>query len=173
MGTTQKDFLREFAEVFQQKAPDVEWTGGQVRTNTARFLTHEAGRRSNSHKKAERFELGDLTAHYKGHKIIVEFESGGISISNLLKYWPYLRGELSQKPESSIVICHFSNWWSYGTYRDLWQWTLDQMQQDARCLQRIFGQQFDHSGKDNSLRSDSITQAVNWVFNHLLTSQQV
>ena len=163
MGETQKTFLSEFADAFRRKAPDASWRGGQAKANTASLLTHQAGRRGGLYNNAERFELGDLTATLNGHKIIVEFESKQVPISNLLKYWPYLRGELSSKPSLPVIFCHFSDWWSYGIYRDLWQWTLDQMQQDAKCLQRISGRQFDHGGNDLSLRSRAIDLAIDWV----------
>ncbi|KAB7619489.1 hypothetical protein [Alkalilimnicola sp. S0819] len=163
MGATQAAFLREFADVFRSEAPDVSWTGGQGKHNTASLLTHQAGRRGGAYNKAERFELGDLTAAFNDHKIIIEFESKQVAIANLLKYWPYLRGELSSKPELPVLICHFSDWWSYGVYRDLWQWTLSQMQSDPKCLQHIVGCQFDHGGSNVSLRHSAIEQAVEWL----------
>jgi hypothetical protein len=167
MGKVQEKFLDEFAKVFCKKAPNVAWNGGQIKNNMARFSKYLAERRENTHEKSERFELGDLTTDFKGHKIVIEFDSSGVAISNLLKYWPYLRGELSVEPKLPIVICHFSNWSSYGAYRDLWQWTLHQIQQDAQCRHQISGRLFDHWGNDHLLRSHSIAQAVGWVLDQL------
>ncbi len=164
MGAIQSTFLLEFGEAFCRSfGEECAWTGGQVITNTASLLTHQAGRRGGHYNKAERFELGDLTAVFRGHKIIIEFESKQVPISNLLKYWPYLRGELSTKPHMPVLLCHFSNWWSYGIYRDLWQWTIGEMQQDAKCLYPIDGCQFDHGGSNDMLRKQSITDAISWV----------
>ena len=96
MGVTQTIFLLEFRDAFYKLFGDgTAWAGGQAKSNTGSLLTHQAGRRSGKYNKAERFELGDLTTVFHGRKIIIEFESKQVSISNLLKYWPYLRGELS------------------------------------------------------------------------------
>ena len=51
----------------------------------------------------------------------------------------------------------------YGIYRDLWEWTLDQMRNDPKCLQKILGFQFDHGGSDLVRRRKSIDNAVDWV----------
>ncbi|GAB2500087.1 hypothetical protein GCM10027084_12190 [Pseudoxanthomonas sangjuensis] len=170
MGATQTAFLLEFTEAFLKKAPNASWAGGQARANTASLLTHQAGRRGGLYNKAERFELGDLTTTFNGHKIVIEFESKQVPISNLLKYWPYLRGELSSKPDCPVIICHFSDWWSYGIYRDLWQWTLDQMQQDPKCLQSVSGCQFDHGGHDLSIRDSSINQSIEWILSRVASA---
>lgn len=164
MGTTQTTFLLEFGNAFRRSFQDeVAWTGGQATANTASLLTNQSGRRGGKYNKAERFELGDLTAVVRGCKVVIEFESKQVPISNLLKYWPYLRGELSTKPESPVIICHFSDWWSYGIYRDLWQWTLCQMQGDKQCLHSVDGRQFDHGGSNDELREKSINEALVWL----------
>jgi len=93
----------------------------------------------------------------------VEFENKELPLSNLLKYWPYLRGELSAKPTQPLLICHFSDWWSYATRRDLWEWTLSRMQADGERLVAVAGKQFDHGGANRSLRDQSITSAVEWI----------
>ena len=171
MGTTQTTFLLEFRDAFCKGFGDeVTWAGGQAKTNTASLLTHSAGRRGGNYNKAERFELGDLTTVVRGYKIIIEFESKQVPISNLLKYWPYLRGELSTKPHMPLLLCHFSDWWSYGIYRDMWQWTLSQMQQDVKCLYPIAGCQFDHGGIDDMLRTQSIIDATRWLRTRLESS---
>ncbi|NYT72224.1 hypothetical protein HZU72_07255 [Halomonas sp. QX-2] len=165
MGQTQTTFLTEFLANFDADLlVRPSWTGGgQGKSNTARLETHSAGRRGNIYHSSERFELGDLTANIKGHKVVIEFESKQIPIQNLLKYWPYLRGELSTKPTAPVIICHFSDWWSYGINRDLWEWTLSQMQQDRTCIVPIQGKQFDHGGSNTQVRQQSIRQAAQWV----------
>jgi hypothetical protein len=89
MGAIQTRFLLEFRDAFRRSfADEVTWTGGQAMTNTAGLMAHQSGRRGGKHNKAERFELGDLTAVVRGRKVVVEVESKQVSISNLLKYWP-------------------------------------------------------------------------------------
>jgi hypothetical protein len=95
--------------------------------------------------------------------VIIEFESRELPLSNILKYWPYLRGELSAKPMQPILVCHFSDWWSYATRRDLWEWTLSRMQADQGRLVEIEGKQFDHGGSDHLLRASSIYSAIEWI----------
>src|SRR3989442_6092194 len=164
MGDRQSAFLLDFAVAFHRHfGTDFSWNGGQAFDNTAGLLTHKAGRRAVGVRKAERFELGDLTTVFRGHKIIVEFESKQVPISNLLKYWPYLRGELSTKPSNPVLLCHFSDWWSYAVNRDLWEWTISRMQADSGCLVGVTGCQFDHGGKDLSLRCSSIEAALLWL----------
>lgn len=164
MGTKQTDFLVEFKGAFAAHfGESVTWSGGQAHENTASLRTHTSGRRSVGVQRAERFELGDITSRFRGWKLIVEFESGALPLSNLLKYWPYLRGELSTVPECPVLICHFSDWWSYATRRDLWEWTLGRMQADRERLFDIQGQQFDHGGEDRALRIRSIQAAVQWI----------
>ena len=164
MGQTQTAFLVEFSAHFDADlSVPPRWFGGQGKSNTARLETHRAGRRGNIYNSSERFELGDLTANINGHKVVIEFESKQIPIQNLLKYWSYLRGELSTKPDSPVIICHFSDWWSYGINRDLWEWTLSQIQRDHTCIVPIQGKQFDHGGSDIQARQHSIREAVQWV----------
>ena len=164
MGVTQNNFLLEFGDAFRKAfGAGTTWAGGQAKANTGSLLTHQAGRRGGKYNEAERFELGDLTTVLHGRKIIIEFESKQVPISNLLKYWPYLRGDLSTKPHMPVLVCHFSDWWSYGIYRDLWQWTLQRIQEDTACLYPIVGCQFDHGGNDDGLRKQSITEALHWL----------
>ncbi|HEY0917367.1 MAG TPA: hypothetical protein VGE22_20975 [Solimonas sp.] len=107
--------------------------------------------------------MGDLTTSYCGWKIIVEFESKELPLSNLLKYWPYLRGELNASPKEPLLLCHFSDWWSYATRRDLWEWTLSRISADQDRLVPIAGRQFDHGGSDLGRREKSIFEAMEWI----------
>lgn len=164
MGITQNTFLREFEDEFHKHfGLETKWSGGQSSKNTAALTTHIAGRRAVGIRKTECFELGDLTTTFRKWKIIIEFESKQISISNILKYWPYLRGDLSSTTEYPILLCHFSDWWSYASYRDLWEWTLSQMQVDPERKNDIFGHQFDHGGYSQVQRANSIQAAILWI----------
>ncbi len=164
MGSTQTSFVTEFASAFQRRTGiDVVWAGGQATTNTAALPFNEALRRPGPAKKAERFELGDIAASVGRYRVIVEFEWAQVPLSNLLKYWPYVRGELAIRPSSPIVICHFSDWWSYATRRDLWEWTLARMKADTDKLVEIEGRQFDHWGADQQRRSQSMEAAIDWI----------
>lgn len=164
MGTTQSSFITEFKLAFNRHfGPDILWVGGQSAKNCAAFLSPFPCRRAVGTQITERFELGDISTTYSGWKIIVEFENKQIPLSNILKYWPYMRGELSAQPEKPILLCHFSDWWSYATRRDLWEWTLSRMRVDPDRLVDIEGRQFDHGGTDGLLRASSILSAVAWI----------
>lgn len=164
MGSTQSSFLAEFKKSFNERlGQDIQWSGGQAAENCAAFASPYPCRREMDAVATERFELGDATALYRGWKIIIEFESKQLPLSNLLKYWPYLRGELNARPAQPVLICHFSDWWSYATRRDLWEWTLSRMQEDTNRLVAIKGQQFDHGGADQLLRASSISSAISWI----------
>ncbi|MDV6343215.1 hypothetical protein R2Q26_01375 [Nitrosomonas sp. Is37] len=120
-------------------------------------------RRPGIAKAGERFELGDLSAQVGNWRVVVEFETGAIPLSNLLKYWPYIRGELSTKPTQPLLICHFSDWWSYATRRDLWEWTLSRMKADTEKIIQVEGRQFDHWASDAARRDASLNEAIDWI----------
>ncbi|MEO7963599.1 MAG: hypothetical protein ABIT38_06775 [Gemmatimonadaceae bacterium] len=164
MGLTQWNFLAEFQQAFSSPAPlELHWSGGQSAANCAAFASPYPCRRAGGSKSTETFELGDATTSYFGWKIIIEFENKELPLSNILKFWPYLRGELTTRPTQPILLCHFSDWWSYATRRDLWEWTLSRMLADQDKLVDIVGKQFDHGGPDSSLRASSITRALDWI----------
>ncbi len=75
--------------------------------NTAALPFNEALRRAGPIKKGERFELGDIAANIGMYRVVIEFELAEVPLTNLLKYWPYVRGELATRPSSPMVICHF------------------------------------------------------------------
>ncbi|MCL2790654.1 MAG: hypothetical protein FWD79_08420 [Desulfobulbus sp.] len=160
----QSSFLAEFKQAFNKEVGQkVHWFGGQVAENCAAFVSPYPCRRAVGVRTTERFELGDASVSYLGWKVIIEFDSKGLSPSNILKYWPYLRGELNIKPAQPIIFCHFSDWCSWATSRDLWEWTLSRMQADQELRVEIKGKQFDHGGSDQSLRASSISSAIKWI----------
>lgn len=164
MGLPQSSFLAEFKKAFnEQFGKEIHWSGGQATEHCAAFSSPYPCRRAVGTKATERFELGDATTLYRGWKVIIEFECKELPLSNLLKYWPYLRGELNAKPTQPLLVCHFSDWWSYATRRDLWEWTLSRMQSDQERLVEIQGKQFDHGGLDQSIRASSISSALQWI----------
>lgn len=145
MGKRQTSFLTKFQDAFRTRTAVVPvWSGGQVVSNTAALPIRDALRRSGPAKRAERFELGDIVAEIGRWRVVVEFESAEVPLSNLLKYWPYIRGELGTRPSHPLLICHFSDWWSYATRRDLWEWTLSRMKEDPQKVIDVQGRQFDH-----------------------------
>lgn len=169
MGLTQSKFLADFKQAFNTYVgQDIQWSGGQIAKNCAAFVSPYSCRRAVGTRTTERFELGDTTTSYFGWKIIIEFESKELPLSNILKYWPYLRGELNTKPTEPIIICHFSDWWSYATRRDLWEWTLSRMQADEERLVEIEGKQFDHGGTNQNLCFLSINSSIEWIDSILL-----
>lgn len=164
MAKPQDDFLAEWKAAFHHTAGEVlSWNSGQGAANTAALPGVRELRRGQQLRPGEAFELGDLRGTYRGCTIIVEYDSGQPALSNLLKYWPWARGELSKKPGAPIALIHFTDWWSYGSYRDLWQWTLTAMQNDPRLIIPVEGRQFDHGGKDQRPRAESIRSSVEWV----------
>lgn len=170
MAGKQSLFLQQFKNAYEERFGRLSlWTGGQASANTANLVSHVAGRRPIGPRATERFELGDLATKLGDYKIVIEFEDGALPLSNLLKYWPYIRGELSLKPDGPIILCHFSDWWSYATRRDLWEWTLSRMQADPERRVEIHGCQFDHWGRDVSWGGDiskrvkSIAGALEWI----------
>jgi hypothetical protein len=158
MGQSQRSFLAKFKDEFCSRvSSDVTWSGGQVSKNTASLRPNPALRRGGQVRHGEAFELGDLRCDYAGHTVIVEYDSGSVSVPNLLKYWLYVRGDLKKKPTLPIVLCHFSNWGSYGSYRDLWQWTLERIKEDPLIESEFMARQFDHG------QGDAIGDALKWI----------
>lgn len=164
MGKPQNEFLNVFIEAFTERiSGPISWVRGQNTGNRAQLLPITALRRGGMLRSAEQFELGDLRTNVYGWTIVVEYETGPVSLSNLLKYWPYVKGDLSVKPTLPIMFCHFSDWSSYGSYRDLWHWTMLKMQADIERVVDIRGRQFDHGANDLPLRNNQMQEALAWI----------
>lgn len=164
MGEAQSDFLSLFKNAFASRfGNSVHWTGGQIAGNVAQLPGIAELRRGGVIHRMEQFEIGDLRGDFNGLTLVIEYEQKQLSLSNLVKYWPYVRGELNVKPEYPIVLCHFSNWWSYGTYRDLWNWVMLRMETDTERIVDIHGHQFDHGGPDVSLCESGVCAALDWI----------
>ena len=171
MGHLQSGFIAEFKKSFAARF-DIEplWGGGQTLDNCARLRERPSLRRNGIYKKSERFELGDLIATINGHKLIVEYDGSGVALHNLVKFWPYINNQMDQEPECPIIMCHFSDWGSYGAYRDLWAWMNDKMQQYPKS-QMFKAQQFDHGKHDDTIRNKSIKDALDWLSEELKLPQ--
>jgi hypothetical protein len=165
MTKLQQPFLDTFRERFSNRfGIDSKWQGGQNHENVARFIEPIANlRHGGLPKPGEAFELGDLNTTINGRLLIVEFDSAGVAIQNLVKFWPYLRGYLNRSTQNPIVLCHFSNWGSWGSYRDLWEWMLKEIQHDLNCAYPLSARQFDHGGINTVLRDQSIAQSLEWL----------
>ena len=160
----QDDFLRAFRDAFAHEFRyDPEWVSGQTVGNKGLLLGDLSLRRNGVIRRNEGLELGDLRANLGGKTLIIEFDSGGASAMNLIKFWPYLRGEMDVQPISSVTLCYFSDWYSYGSYRDMWKYLLHRMQDDPKLLVEFIAKQFD-SNRDNSTgRIAEISRALVWI----------
>jgi hypothetical protein len=164
MGLKQTEFLRLFQHEWSNYIKySVNWTGGQIANNCAGFIPDPSVRRGGNSRHREQFELGDIRCDLLDHSIIVEFESDYMATHNILKYWPYLRGELSLIPEHPIALCHFSSWRSYASYRDLWQWLIARIKDDPNRRVEFVAHQFDHHDSDVADCLASIREALDWI----------
>ncbi len=164
MGTVQGAFVTEFREALVRRfGAHIQCGGGQGKANCGQLPPNPELRRLGRSRANETFELGDLRADLAGQTVIMEFESEWVAVHNLVKYWPFVRGELNTKPILPITLCHFSSWSSYGSYRDLWKWIEARMANDPLLVMGFRGRQFDHGGEDQQLRANSIAQAMSWL----------
>jgi hypothetical protein len=121
-------------------------------------------RRNGQVKSSEKIELGDLrTSAFRGMDIIVEYESGCASPYNILKHWPYLRGELDVKPNRPTLLCYFCDWWSYGAKRDGCNWLIGMVENDLLCGVKV--RMFDHGLRtgDPTRCDAAIVAALSWI----------
>lgn len=164
MGMPQQEFLARLrAALTAGFSAASDWSGGQIASNCASLAPVTSLRRNGPIRSGERFELGDLRCRIGSVDVVVEYESEGVALHNLLKYWPYLRGEMSSRPSSPILLCHFSNWSSYGSYRDLWEWTAARMTADPALLVKFAARQFDHWGAELDESEASMAGCVEWL----------
>ncbi len=163
MPSHQNIFLAKFKSAFVVRFGDEHiWQGGQRTGNYASLQKIPALRRNGKCRSDERFELGDLRLDFNSKTIIVEYESWGVSTHNLLKYWPYIIGDLDMQPCFPVILCHFSNWGSWASYRDTWVWLSKRMENDPARKVDFVGRQFDHGPE--LLDSDiAIQNALDWI----------
>lgn len=122
-------------------------------------------RRDGKIKPKEEFEFGDIRANIRNRTLIVEYDGDGVPLSNLMKFWPYATNELDTSkldipPTPYLIICHFTDWKSWGAYRDLWYWLMDRM--EILTKRRIVGRQFD-IGEDDKRSENEIKRALKWI----------
>lgn len=164
MGKPQTEFVVAFKEAFTSRFDNTPiWLSGQTTGNIAQLPGKEALRRGGMLKQGECFELGDLRANFDSWTLLVEYDHANISMINLVKYWPYVRGELHVRPSLPLILCNFSNWWSYGSHRDLWDWLMAKMHDDHGNIVKVVGRQFDHGGTNMSMRARGIQDALDWI----------
>lgn len=80
-------------------------------------------------KVMQRFQYGDLRYQSERTRVVVEVESGG-GLTNLVKYWPMLGAELSDK---RFVLAHLfmvSSEADYIAHRRLWHYVVERMRRD-------------------------------------------
>lgn len=80
-------------------------------------------------KVMQRFQFGDLRYETGRTRVILEAESGG-GLTNLVKYWPMLGAELTDK---RFVLAHLfmvSSESDYIAHRKLWDYVVDRMRRD-------------------------------------------
>jgi hypothetical protein len=80
-------------------------------------------------KVMQRFQFGDLRYEAEHARVIVEVESRG-GLTNLVKYWPMLGEELSDK---RFVLAHLfmvSSEFDCIAHRKLWEYAVERMQHD-------------------------------------------
>jgi len=76
------------------------------------------------------FQFGDLRYELPDRTVVIEIESAG-GVTNLVKYWPYLR----EKPGKFFILLHVFHIQSSGDYmahRKLWDFTVDRMREDLK-----------------------------------------
>jgi hypothetical protein len=163
VGKPQSNFLVVFKAAFRASIGEAVWIEGQGLHNKIILPFVALLRRGGVQKPGEWFEFGDIRTDFANRLVIIEHESDAIAVHNLVKYWPFIRGEMSIKPSLSVVLCHFSNWGSYGTHRDLWHWTAGRMSCDTDRLVDFSGEQFDHGGQDAEERQRGIASCIDWL----------
>jgi len=164
MGKKQAPFLMGFKEAFEGRfGGGQHWDGGQGKENRGQLKPNPQLRRNGEVRQDEYFELGDLRVNHGRYMVIVEFDSECLDMHNLVKYWPFICSELTLKPTLPIALCHFSDWYSFGSYRDLWNWLEDRMEKDPKHRVNFYGRQFDHGGGDQQKRDKSIQEAISWL----------
>ena len=163
MGEKQTQFVARARTALKSRFPNaVDWAGGQGTANTVALQRRASLRRLGPSRPGERFERADVRCNVGNSTIVVEYDSGGIATHNLVKYWAYLRGEMSSSPSSAIILCLFWSWVTYGSYRDLWDWVANHMM-DPTLKVRFAARQFDHWDADIVKGDQSIAECLDWV----------
>lgn len=80
-------------------------------------------------KVIQQFQFGDLRYQNDAVRVIIEVESGG-GLTNLVKYWPMLGAEQSDR---RFVLAHLFRVTSesdYIAHRRLWEYLIERMRRD-------------------------------------------
>ena len=77
----------------------------------------------------QRFQFGDLRYEIGTTRLVVEVESGG-GLTNLVKYWPMLGRELSDRRFVLTHVFKVGSKSDYIAHRRLWDYVLERMRSD-------------------------------------------
>jgi len=169
MAGPQATFLQAFCEAFDKAFGPAEWETSRQRT-VGEFCArcrNKKYRRSSMLRANEAFELGDLRARWRDSVVVVEYDREGVDTHNLVKYWPYLRGDLAVVPPTRLLLCYFSDWRSWGSSRDLWAWVYQRIRDDSACKGRLMAEHFDHGKDSEEMRTTGIGEALGFLRGHL------
>jgi hypothetical protein len=163
MGKPQDEFCHAFEDAFTARFGDALWIRGQFGGNMIALPGAPHLRRGGLIKQSEKIELGDRRLTFRSVDIMVEYESGAASPYNIMKHWPYLRGDLNVRPARPTLLCCFCDWWSYGAIRDVSQWVMTMMENDITC--RVKVRMFDHARRSGiaGATEKAIGAALDWI----------
>ena len=84
MGRIQTEFLSRFKSALEARSNGkIDWVGGQSAFNRAGFSSVDALlRRHGQLREGESFELADISAVIGSWRVVVEFESAEVPLSN-------------------------------------------------------------------------------------------
>ena len=77
-------------------------------------------------KVMQQFQFGDLRYERKDVRVVVEVESGG-GLTNLVKYWPMLGAELSDRRFVLAHLFKINSASDYVAHRRLWEFLVERM----------------------------------------------
>ena len=107
------------------------------------------------------FQFGDIRIETPKRTIVIEIESWGPGLGNLLKYWPWLKGLSGTQPAKPLVLIHI---WG-GSY-PTWKIVYELLEKELFGKRgRRFGEAFKilpfHGGMDDK---DKILQTIKELF---------
>ena len=77
----------------------------------------------------QQFQFGDLRYENRSTRVVVEVESAG-GLTNLVKYWPMIPADLSDKRFFLAHLFQLNSKADYIAHRRLWTFVVDQMRAD-------------------------------------------
>lgn len=86
----------------------------------------------------QHIQFGDLRYETARLRAVVEVESGG-GVSNLVKYWPLLGTQLTEKPFYLLHLYRLASENDYIAHRKLWEFLVARMREDLQARARTWG----------------------------------